>query len=139
MDVFVYGTLRDEGVRNAVLGQPVEAFELAVKPEYSARLVKGESYPMIKPMAGMNAEGMILKELTREDIDVLDRFEGEHYKRVSTDVLLKDGSVFQTEMYIECAGRDEDGPFDLDEWITSKREDFISSFMQGRGFDRPAD
>ena len=139
MDIFVYGTLRDEGVRNAVLGHPVEAFEPALKPDHSARLVKGEAYPMIKPMTGMNAEGMILKGLSADDIAILDRFEGENYQRIATNVMLADGTVFETEMYVEIAGRDEDGPFDLEGWLVSKREDFIQSFMQGRGFDRPKD
>ena len=137
--IFVYGTLRDEGVRNAVLGHAVTSVMAATLPEYSARLVKGESYPMIKPMAGEVAEGMILDGLSADDIAALDRFEGEHYRRVKVDVLLKDASVFHTEMYIETLGRDEDGPFDLEGWLLTRREDFITSFMQGRGFDRPAD
>ncbi len=139
MDIFVYGTLRDEGVRNAVLGHPVPSVMHAHKPDYSARLVKNETYPMIKPMPGMQADGLILMGLGAEDIATLDRFEGEHYERQATDVTLEDGRQYQTDMYVEIAGRDEDGPFDLDDWLTTKREDFISSFMQNRGFERPDD
>ena len=139
MDIFVYGTLRDEGVRNAVLGHPVGEAIAAFKPDHSARLVKGETYPMIKPMQGHNAQGMILSGLSQEDILRLDAFEGENYRRTPTQVTLKDGTIYETEMYVEIAGRDEDGPFDLEGWLTSKREDFITGFMQGRGFDRPED
>lgn len=139
MHIFVYGTLRDEGVRNAVLGHPVAQVMSAHKLDHSARLVKGEAYPMIKPLAGENAQGMILMDLSADDIAQLDRFEGENYRRTSTEVILEDGTSFITEMYVEIAGRDEDGPFDLEGWLQSKREDFITGFMQGRGFDRPKD
>ena len=94
---------------------------------------------MIKPMDGMTAQGMILSGLSADDMARLDAFEGENYRREPTEVHLEDGRVFTTEMYVEIAGRDEDGPFDLEGWLVERREDFIKTFMQGRGFDRPAD
>ena len=139
MDIFVYGTLRDEGVRKAVLGHAVAEVMAAYKPEHAALLVKGEAYPMIKPMVGENAPGVVLMGLSAEDLAQLDRFEGEHYERIATDVMLEDGREYQTDMYVEIAGRDDDGPFDLEAWLVERREDFIQGFMQGRGFDRPDD
>lgn len=137
MDIFVYGTLRDRGVREAVLGHPVAMTIAARKPDYAQRLVKGRSFPMLKPRAGSVAEGLILCDLSEDDIAALDAFEGETYRRRASSVVDDDGKQRQVYIYEETAGYEDGGAFDLDDWAHRLRDDFISGFMKKRGFNAP--
>ena len=139
MDIFVYGTLRDEGVRNAVLGHGVARVEKASKPGYSQRWVKGATYPMIKPMEGEVAQGVILCDLPEADVARLDEFEGENYQRRPSTAIAEDGSERDVYIYEETAGFEDGGFFDLADWAARWRDDFIAGFMKGRGFDGPED
>ncbi|MCE2517858.1 MAG: gamma-glutamylcyclotransferase [Alphaproteobacteria bacterium] len=137
MDIFVYGTLRDEGVRNAVLGHAVPVVINATKPGFSQRWVKGATYPMIKPMEGQVAQGVILCGLPESDVARLDAFEGENYERRPSTAIAEDGSTRDVYIYEETAGFEDGGFFDLADWAARLRGDFIAGFMKGRGFDEP--
>lgn len=141
MDIFVYGTLRDKGVREAVLGHPVAKIIPARIIGYSQRWVKGEAFPMIRPYENQTAEGMILCGLSDADVDKLDRFEGVNYQRQPLTAVDDDGNEHQVEVYHDIsqygAQYEDGGFFDLDDWAARSRDDFISNFMQSRGFDAP--
>lgn len=135
--IFVYGTLRDSGVRDAVLGHPVQRLTKAFISDHAARLVKNETWPMLKPMAGATAEGLILHDLDDADLAALDAFEGSSYQRVSTLVFTDSGVQEKVWLYQETAGYEDGGPFVLEDWRRQHRAGFISRFMQDRGFPAP--
>ncbi|MGC6485728.1 MAG: gamma-glutamylcyclotransferase family protein [Candidatus Puniceispirillales bacterium] len=136
MTVFVYGTLRDPGVLNAVLGHDNAAAVPGCVEGYVARLALGHHFPMLRPMPDGRAEGLLLTNLNDADIAALDAFEGETYRRQPMTVILADGSV-TADIYIDDGSYDDGGPFDLAVWESHHRDRFISSFMELRGFDRP--
>ena len=135
MNIFVYGTLRDEEVRQAVLGHEVARTIPAKLPDYAPLLVNGEAYPMIRPAQGNTAHGMILCDLPEADVDMLDRFEGDEYLRSAMVVFADDGTPHDVFIYQDLHGKPDDGIFDLEDWRQHLKDEFIETFMRRRNFD----
>ena len=135
MNIFVYGTLRDEQVLSAVLGHEVAITIPARLPDHAPLLVKGEAYPMIRPAQGEAADGMILCQLPQADVDMLDKFEGDEYERTAALVYAADGTAHEVYIYKDLHGKDDDGNFDLEYWQHHLKDEFIESFMRRRNFD----
>lgn len=135
MKIFVYGTLRDDQVRTAVLGHDVARTIPATMPDHAPLLVKGEAYPMIRPAQGQTANGMILCDLSQADVDMLDKFEGDEYLRAAAVVYAHDGTPHDVFVYKDLHGNDDDGMFDLEYWRHHLKDEFIETFMWRRNFD----
>ncbi len=80
--LFVYGTLKDPAVQQAVFGRMVEG-----TPDVLAGYKKGEItlgaavYPIIRPDEASQVEGRVL-EITAHELALIDRYEGSDYQRV---------------------------------------------------------
>ena len=121
MDVlFIYGTLLDEDVRDAVLGHamPPQNITPAIASDYTIYAVAGASYPCLLSAAGEQAEGAILSGLTENDFQRLDQFEGENYKRVPVMVQLAgDASkVITAQYYQPNQSLKTNGRWSLSDW-----------------------
>lgn len=136
MTVFVYGTLRDRTVLATVLGHDRTESQKAWIDGYGARLVKGEHFPMLRPIPGQRAEGLLLTNLNEDDLKALDAFEGETYPRTPMVVSTETGQV-NAGIYIDDGSYDDGGPFVLADWEANHRAFFINSFMEPRGFGKP--
>ena len=136
MLAFVYGTLRDRGVLNAVLGHDAAIASPGWIDDHAALLAKGHHFPMLRPLDGARAEGLLLTNLTDADITALDAFEGETYQRQPMTVETDHGTA-TADVYIDDGSYEDGGLFDLAQWEANHRDRFISSFMEGRGFDKP--
>lgn len=101
--LFVYGTLRDPEMLAAVIGRKVPASQRlgARAPGYRAAFLAGRSYPALVPGRG-RARGFVLLGLSGEEMDRLDRFEGEEYRRAEIEVVVADG-VIAAEAYFAVA------------------------------------
>ena len=141
MAVFVYGTLRDRGVLNAVLGHDGAAGLPAWIDDHVALLARGHNFPMLRPdtdgRADGRAEGVLLTNLSAADIAALDAFEGETYQRRTMTVMTASGQV-EADIYIDDGSYEDGGVFDLAEWELNHRDSFIDHFMEARGFDKPS-
>jgi len=137
MDIFVYGTLRDASIRDAVLGHAVSRVTPATIRGYEARLVRGHDFPIIRPFPESMTKGEILHDLSEEDVYALDKFEGDTYDRKDMTALLQDGREQTVNVYVDCGIYEDGGPFDLDQWVSNMRHGFISTFMGDRGFAKP--
>ncbi|MCZ6679130.1 MAG: gamma-glutamylcyclotransferase [Candidatus Poribacteria bacterium] len=75
MNLFVYGTLRDQEFiqtrLNRTLDDPVEAN----MPGFTTVMSKS-GYPVMVPAANASVEGLVWRGLTAEDFRILDRYEG---------------------------------------------------------------
>ena len=95
--LFVYGTLKDPTVQQAVFGRVVTG-----KPDTLEGFVKGEIslggmvYPIIQPDSTSQIEGLVI-EVTPHELAVIDRYEGSDYQRVQ--VTLKSGQ----RAWVYCA------------------------------------
>jgi len=139
MDVFVYGTLRDKSILEAVIGHPVARVTPARIRGYEARLVLGHDFPMIRPAPQGQAEGLILHDLDPADVAALNNFEGTTYTLEPMAVTCLNGQEHTALVYVDTGIYEDGGPFDLDIWASQLRQGFVEKFMKGRGFGQPAD
>ena len=137
MAVFVYGTLRDRGVLNAVLGHDRAEGLAAWIDDHVALLARGHHFPMLRPAPDGRAEGVVLTNLSAADIAALDAFEGETYQRRTMSVTTANGPI-AADIYIDDGSYEDGGLFDLAAWELNHRDSFIDSFMEARGFDKPS-
>ena len=87
--LFVYGTLKDPAVQQAVFGRVVEGTPDALEGYHRGEITLGSRvYPIIRPDEGSQVEGRVL-EVTLQELALIDRYEGSDYQRVQ--VTLKSG------------------------------------------------
>ena len=79
MNLFVYGTLKDRGLIQWLLGRSLGDPSAAIMPECTT-VISQRGYPVIIPSEKSNVEGVVWRELTAQDFLVLDRYEGCHVK-----------------------------------------------------------
>lgn len=77
-DMFFYGTLRHLPLLEMVLGRAVLTLNVkAVQlPDHAVYWVKDEPFPMIQPLNGATADGLLVQGLTEEDVARLQFYEG---------------------------------------------------------------
>ncbi|NNK77209.1 MAG: gamma-glutamylcyclotransferase, partial [Litoreibacter sp.] len=72
--LFFYGTLRDIDLLEVVIGRAVAPLS-AQLPGYAVFWAAGQDFPMISQEAGLRAEGIILKDVTPDEVARLDYYE----------------------------------------------------------------
>ena len=79
--IFFYGSLRDREMLEVVLGRtvPDSSLEPATLEGYAAFLLVDEDYPVLVPAEGRSVEGVLLHDLTGEDLARIRFFEEEEY------------------------------------------------------------
>lgn len=137
--LFIYGTLRDNEVCEKVLGRTVLPTSLtpAYAKDYAIFKVADVSYPCLLPEKGTCAQGFILSDLTDEDLQILDRFEGENYKRVPIEVHVGD-EVMISHYYQPNQKLQTDGAWDLSVWRQEAKADFLALDFNHEGIRVPS-
>lgn len=72
---FFYGTLCHAPLLACVLGRTVPA-RMATLPDHAVHWAEGGAFPLILPRKGAMAQGLLLQDLTEEDVARLDFYEG---------------------------------------------------------------
>lgn len=98
-NVFVYGSLMFDDVWNRVV-QCSYGKRTAVLSGYKRLSVKGETYPGLVASPDGSVEGMVYLDVTTQDMQRLDRFEGEYYKKIPVTVTADDDRVLDAEVYL---------------------------------------
>lgn len=134
VDLFVYGTLMVPRVMEAVCGyaQPGVA---AVLPNHRCRLVNGEVYPAIVPKQGEQVNGLVYRNLSDQELEQLDRFEGDMYRRGRVDIVI-DRQTTTAQTYLLAAAFRQllsDTPWDLEHFMVDGIQYFIAGYD---GFSR---
>jgi gamma-glutamylcyclotransferase (GGCT)/AIG2-like uncharacterized protein YtfP len=79
--LFVYGTLKDPAVQQAVFGRMVEGQPARLDGYTKGQIeLSGTVYGIIRPDLGSSVEGLLI-EVTREELALIDRYEGDDYQR----------------------------------------------------------
>ena len=88
--LFAYGTLRDPDLLSGVLGRSrkTTAALPAAAPGMAAVHYPGRIYPALVRRPGGAAAGVVLTDLTPFEMDLLDAFEGEEYRREIIPVMI---------------------------------------------------
>ena len=116
--LFVYGTLRDPDLRSAVLGRRTWATAalLARAPGFATVHYPGRVYPALVRVPGSAAEGLVLTDLTSFEIDLLDAYEGEEYRRTRLPVMI-DEQLHEVFAYLPAVAVARDAaPWSLAAW-----------------------
>lgn len=108
--LFVYGTLREPKLLEAVLGHPLGGITMspAIAAGHRTVFYPGRIYPALVEAPGETATGEIIIGLSAADIAVLDLFEGEEYVRRHLAVEV-DGVAIESEVYWPTAAAEPGG------------------------------
>lgn len=101
--LFFYGTLVDPDIFEAVLGRPLANARPvdAVLEGYRAVLVVGRPYPGLVAAPGARAEGILVSGITRQDMDILIRYEDRDMYGVEVKtVRTSDGKEHVTKVFM---------------------------------------
>lgn len=84
--LFVYGTLQLPERLQSLLGR-VPSQAPAILYGYRCGLVARADFPGIVPQQDSHVNGLVLSPLEQSELDVLDQYEGELYRRLRVTVL----------------------------------------------------
>jgi len=80
-NLFVYGTLRDDGVVRGVTGRTFPKVNGTLAGYRRVEATPEFPYPYLVPEAGEVARGTVLKGIDPEDLARFDAYEGAYYER----------------------------------------------------------
>ncbi|MFN4089135.1 MAG: gamma-glutamylcyclotransferase family protein [Alphaproteobacteria bacterium] len=90
MRYFLYGTLLDSDVRHAVLAQPSRCVAARLVG-WRRVFVRDDTYPVLRPRAGVVVDGLLTEPLPRMQRRRLHAYEGRGYREVPLLVATGDG------------------------------------------------
>ena len=125
--LFFYGTLRSEEVREAVIGQKKFNISRGILQKHKAYKVKNANYPLIKftNQRSDEVEGILITDLTTEEIKKLDKFEGKNYFRQFVKINMKD-KLYDAQIYMPQKTLIAEEPWNFDYWYKNNINDFFS-------------
>lgn len=85
--LFVYGSLCRAELRYSLLQRHIEACP-ALLNDYAAYWLGSEPYPGLRRHIGEHTRGQLLRGLSTREMRVLDRYEGQRYRRTRCSVQL---------------------------------------------------
>ncbi|MDX8348882.1 gamma-glutamylcyclotransferase [Cognatiyoonia sp. IB215446] len=116
MDLFIYGTLQSTTLMQAVAGGSVPATEPAQLADYGVFRLQDHVVPLIRPLKGAAAKGVVFAGLSANQIARLDLFEGAFgYHRCSVIVTTEEGQR-NVACYMPDAALESDGDWSFTGW-----------------------
>lgn len=119
-DLFFYGTLRYVPLLERVLGRPSSALSTATAtlPDHAVFSVRGQDFPVIKPQTGAQASGLLVRDLSEQDLARLAYYEGGFdYGLQPLTIRLEDGAEAAAQIFFsDSEAWVPDGLWSLEEW-----------------------
>lgn len=113
--LFVYGTLRDPDLLSGVLGRPATGLKAAA-PGFAVLHYPGRIYPALLRRPGAAAAGLVLNDLSPFELDLLDAFEGDEYRREIIPVMIGE-ELHEAFAYLPATPIPADSPgWTLERW-----------------------
>ncbi len=107
MEVFTYGTLMFEAVWLRVTGVRRRGTPARITG-FCRRRVRGEVYPaLVRAEAGEELQGILYSGVSPEELDRLDRFEGDCYRRILVTCRLDAGNTVEAHAFLFTEGHEE--------------------------------
>jgi hypothetical protein len=113
-----------------LLGRVPEVSIPAVLSDYHRYKVRGEIYPAIVSSFGDQVEGLVWQDLTEDEIEQLDSFEGDEYSRIATRVKSKLSDEF-LDCFVYVWNSDQDTLYDtwnFERDFLPKEQKFIHAY-----------
>ena len=117
--LFFYGTLRHLPLLQLVLAREVFASDLcdAILKGCAVCAVPDADYPTIRPSKRQSTQGLLVRNLTPEDMRRLAFYEGGfHYDVQPHNVELPDGSLVQADVFFPRDDHGADRPWSFEQW-----------------------
>jgi len=96
MNIFIYGSLLFESIREPLIGRKVEVEEAILHNYEIYKINYGlaqSDYPILKSEAGKKVYGLLMKNLNKVEIDILSFYEGDEY--ILNEVVVKTKNIKQ--------------------------------------------
>ena len=126
--MFFYGTLRAIEVREAVLGKDIDKHKSnkAIIYKHQVYKVMNVNYPLITYTNNSQdkVEGLLVHNISEEELKKLDAFEGKNYFRAKAQVEVH-GQLFNVEIYMPDKTMGLDQIWDFEDWYKNNMEDFF--------------
>jgi nudix-type nucleoside diphosphatase (YffH/AdpP family) len=117
---FCYGTLRHLPLLGIVLGRAPSSLDMAqaVLPDHAVYWAKDQTFPMIVAQAGAQAQGLLIRGLSDEDVARLDFYEsGFDYDLSPVHVVTEDGNAEPAQVFFPDVSLWQPGAtWSLTEW-----------------------
>ncbi|KAA0065013.1 AIG2-like protein [Cucumis melo var. makuwa] len=126
-NVFVYGTLLSDDVLRVLLKR-IPQSSSAVLHGYQRFSIRGRLYPAILPVADKRVTGKVLFDITKPELDILDRLEADEYERRVIEISLVDGSKKLPSLaYVWRNNVDPNlyGEWSFEEWKKLRNDEFV--------------
>jgi gamma-glutamylcyclotransferase (GGCT)/AIG2-like uncharacterized protein YtfP len=135
MALFVYGSLMSPRVLACVIGHPHTNTCHAIAKGFHRYRIRDRTYPALCTSvdAVEAVKGVLVLELSKRDVEILDEFEGSDYIRTAIKVSLDDGRQVDAFTYLWAKGKDD--PELYGDW--SFERDFLpneETTLRGWGF-----
>lgn len=97
--LFAYGTLQLPEILERVIGRHVQGIP-ATLADYRSGLVARANFPGIVPKSGSIVEGSLITGFSPHEIQLLDQYEGELYRRILVTVLTQDTDAHPKQCWV---------------------------------------
>ena len=97
--IFVYGTLLNDEILEELLSFVPEKIS-ATLFGYKRVQVKEASYPAIFPQANCSVDGILLRGLNNQHIEILDNYETPYYKKEQVEIVFPDDEKIHSQAYV---------------------------------------
>ncbi len=97
--VFTYGSLMFPKVWSRVVTGRYRSIEGTLR-DHARHAVRDQDYPGMIAAAGALTKGLVYLDVTDDDLDRLDRFEGDEYRRTVVTVACADGVEHRCGAYL---------------------------------------
>lgn len=118
--IFFYGSLRDPEMLETVLGRPARPVPAVAEGETALRR-PGEDYPILVPSPGQRTEGVLLEDVSEEELARIAFFEEADYAlapiTVTTGAGEREALCFRSAVKSDATAL----PWDFDEWCRTAR------------------
>ncbi len=99
VDMFVYGTLMFDAVWDALIRNRYSKIDATLEG-YARLCVRGEGYPGLMACDGKSVNGVLVQGMSVADVQLLDRFEGDDYRRKQVTVTCAGGRARDAQTYV---------------------------------------
>ena len=140
--LFFYGTLRDEKVREIVIGDHGKQFNLidGYLIGYKLHRLKNANYPLIlrDPSSKVKICGLIATGLDEKTLKILDIFEGKNYSRAEVVAYqVCDDTEVISEIYMPKGSLQYSKEWKYEDWYRHDREFFFQDDFSIEGVRSP--
>ena len=138
ISLFTFGSLTLPEVMKAVTGR-IFPSQPAWVPGYRAMLLRGECFPGLADVDEGRAHGVVYHQVDSESLELLDRFEGDYYRRVRCFIMVSKDQAVQGWVYLMQRQYEElltETPWDVETFRKSHFAQFIMMCQEFRDGSR---